>query len=380
MAYVQDDYGTDDLQAGSSRDPECPEGTLGRGSGRHGDDVFPGDGRPNMTRSIEGERVELANISIGIEESEGNGFSDDGQETENRSVYKLITAIVVAVVLVWLSSMLTPMVRNVCESNGWGRVAAVVWLLIPLTAIGYAVVQGWRVFCGLSPSVKVKASEYLGRERDRGSKLDLKSLLMSRYLPHFPLDPKCKAQIGDDAFGRLKVLKEDRQVLPDDWLDDFKAFQDELCEVAKVVVEDYAGKVGLGTAASTSRRFDIVITLFLSAQMLMAVANLFRHRMTRLGALKTVIFWSFNLWVSGQLQRVVAKAVQGAANIAGVGTAASVVLNAPEPSVALLAERAAKGVVAKAAGMVIEGGVNRILARKLGEMAIREFLAVDWNP
>ena len=378
MAYAEDDFEFESFSNGSSRATDGYAENALRAESQVGGDVFPGDATPIETRNPEGEMIPISEMSVGGDERhEGDGASEDGRCLKNDSVIKFAIAAVLALVVVWLSSMLTPIVQNVFQCRGWSRAAAVMWLLIPLGAMAYAAFLGFRVFKSLHPSVKVKASEYRGRRHDKGSIIDLKHLLKREYLSHFPLNSECRAQIGDSAFEKMRMLMEDGQILPDEWLDDFRKFQEDLSEEAKVIVANYATKVGFATGASPNRKLDIIITLYISAEMLMSVANLFKHRMTKVGALRIAIIWSFNLWMSGQLQRTAAKA---AAEVAGAGARIVAQYMSPDPVVIpYVSGKAAKTLAKAATSKVIEGGVNAFLARKLGEKAIHEFLPVDFD-
>ena len=376
MAYQDDEFIPDNATA--DRGDNAKQGIVNE-KVRLGDDVFLTDDEVMQTRKPEGEVVDISKMTIpDCDSTTSAGSFENDLPDENRSVYMVVVAVVVALAVVWFTSMLTPLVRNVCESAGWGRVVAVVWLLIPLGAIGYAAIRAWRVFRNLSPSLKLKASEFRGRETDKGSVINLKDRLQHKYVAHFHCSGKCKNDIGDKAFDKLIALKNDKQVLPDDWVADFREFQEALKEKADEIIDACAVKIGMATAISRNKKIDIVITLYLSAKMMMDIACLFKHRMTKFGAAKTACMWAFNFWTAGQLQAKSEKLVKWIGKIAywaSVGIATKM----GSTPVGIMIGKASDKVIQGVGGVTAEAAVNYLLARRLGDKAVQEFTPVEFE-
>ena len=380
MAYQGDEFVSDSASADCIDNADCltKQGVVNE-KVRLGDDVFLADDEVLRTRKLEGEVVDISKMTIPDYDSTASaGSFEDDLPDDNRSVYMVVVAVVVALAVVWLASMLTPLVRNVCESTGWGRAVAVAWLLIPLGAIGYAAIRAWRVYRSLLPSLKLKASEFRGRETDKGSVIDLKDRLQHKYVAHFHCSVKCKNDIGDKAFDKLVALKNDKQVLPDDWIVDFREFQEALKEKAEEIINACAVKIGMATAISKNKKIDIVITLYLSTQMIIDIAYLFKHKMTKLGAAKTACMWAFNFWTAGQLQAKTEKLVKWIGKIsylASVGIGTMMDNPGAGSTIGKVSDRVIQGV----GGVIAEGAVNCLLARRLGDRAIQEFTPVEFE-
>ena len=288
-------------------------------------------------------------------------------EDESSSWIRPICIAIIAIVVVLVMRMVLPLIQVVVDSElfspRWWIYLCM--LLVPMAAIGYAIYMAIRTFISLPKGVSCRYKDY---ENQKGK---LRTMLTKDYLYGFRRNNWLKNRIGKGAIEKLDCLclkRNDPKYLTDDkWIEEYGEFQVQLREKAKEIKEKYAKRTACFTVLSQASRLDIVGILFFSSLMIFEIAKIFNKRMSKIGAIKTAVFWAMNLYLGGQLQnmgrnasKVTAEVVESVAKkLTGVAVANGLSLGVK----ALL-------------GLGLEYQANKVLCEKLGEYAIKEFVAV----
>ncbi len=265
------------------------------------------------------------------------------------------------IVLLWALRLYLPLIQAFAESSGGWKVWYGLMCIAPLLLVAWAIVSATRIFISLPAGVDCKYSP------DERTKIDLRAKLIGKYLKGFSENKSLIKFIGEDIGGKVESLCMGANRDIDEWFREYKEFQDALIHRAEKERDKYANAIALITITSSKSKLDVLGTLLFSTRMVLSIARIFNKRTSKLKAFKLTISWAANMFLSGQMQNVGAKAggaLGKGAEVVGVATGHPVV------------GKVAGKVVQKVTGMAIEGGVNKKLARLLGDSAIKAFVAV----
>ena len=274
---------------------------------------------------------------------------------------------IVAIAIVWVMRMFLPLIQMLLSSKSFSGQWWIYLLMVvvPLLAIGYAAWVSWRTFLALPKGVNCYYKDYVGRE-DK-----LRKLLIKDYLSNFKKRRRGLDRQTAEHIEKLCLGKRNDDWLDDDhWIEEYKKFQGNLKKKAEEIKNAAAKKLGTFTVVSQESLLDRIGVLFFSSLMVLNIAKVFNKRMTTIGAMKTTVFWAMNLYLGGKVQnlgRNAASLISGGAGMAVEKLSGSKVLGS-------IVEKVVKG----GGGFVVEYTGNAFLAEKLGDMAIKEFVAVKF--
>ena len=285
---------------------------------------------------------------------------DDIEDSRRLSFLGPVVCLIVVIPVVWVMRLFLPLVQAFAGSTGGQKVLYGCMLALPVCLIAIAIVWLIRVFRSLPAGVDCRYNpDYIEKRK-------LRKMLIRRYLNGFKTDKNLYRLIGEDAQVKLERLDRGANDDIDDWIKDYKEFQEALRRRAEEERDKYARAITVATMASPRSQLDTMVTLFFSTAMLLSIARIFNKRTTRIGAFRLACSWSLNLFLSGQLQGL-GKKIGDA-----IGTGVKIGVGALNPVAGEVAGEAA----GKVAGVAIEGGINRHMAKSLGDKAIKYFAAV----
>ena len=293
-------------------------------------------------------------------ETNANDYVDDSRKF---GFFGPVVCLIVAIVVVWVMRLFLPLIQAFAGSSGGQKALYGCMLALPVLALGVAIVWAIRIFCSLPAGVDCQYSPGYNEKRA------LREKLIKKYLNGFKKDKNLGRRIGKDAQAKLELLCQGTNNDIDDWFYDYKDFQDALKCRAEKERDKYARAIAVATMASPKSQFDVTTTLFFSTLMLISIARIFNKRTTRIGAFRLACSWSLNLFLSSQLQGWGRK-IGGA-----LGTGVKIATSGCGPGIAT-AGKVVGDVMGKVAGVVIEGGINKKMAKLLGDKAIKYFAAV----
>lgn len=288
-----------------------------------------------------------------------NDYFDDSRRL---SFLGPVVCLIVAIVVVWVMRLFLPLIQAFAGSSGGQKALYGCMLALPALAIAVAIVWAIRVFRFLPAGVDYRYSPGYNEKRA------LREKLIRKYLNGFKRDNNLGRRIGKDAQAKLELLCQGSNNDIDDWFNDYKEFQNALKSMAEKERDKYARAIAVATMASSKFQLDVTTTLFFSTLMLISIARIFNKRTTRIGAFRLACSWSLNLFLSSQLQGWAKKI----ASVIGAGVNIAVTSATNVPKAGEITGRA----VSKVTGVLIEGGINKHMAKLLGDKAIKYFAAV----
>ena len=296
-------------------------------------------------------------------ENPDNGSRDDETSKDKWCVGFLgpICWVVGGLVLLWALRLYLPLIQAFAESSGGWKVWYGLMCAAPLVLIVWALVCATRIFISLPAGVDCNYSP------DDRQKMVLRDKLIGKYLKGFKGNKSLRKLIGEGVDGKVESLCMGANRDIDEWFSEYKEFQDALIRRAEIERNKYSNAIALITMSSRKRQLDVMGTLFFSTRMVFSIARIFNKRTSKLKAFKLTISWATNMFLSGQMQNVAAKAsdiLEKGAEVVGVATGHPV------------AGKVAGKTLWKLTGMAIEGGINKKLAMLLGDKAIKSFMAV----
>lgn len=271
-----------------------------------------------------------------------------------------VVCLIAAIAVIWVMRLFLPLIKAFTGSVGGEKALYGCMIALPVFLIAVAILLVIRVFRSLSAGVDCWYSP------DYNAKRALREKLIRKYLKGFKTNRSLCRLIGEEAQSKLELLHQGMDNDIDDWFKDYKEFQEALKRRAEKERDKYARAITVATMASPKSQFDAMVTLFFSTAMLLSIARIFNKRTTRIGAFRLACSWSLNLFLSGHLQGLGKK--MGDA----IGTGVEMGVGAVSP----VAGKLAGGTVRAFAGVAIEGGINRHMAKSLGDKAIKYFAAV----
>jgi len=293
--------------------------------------------------------------------SHGSDADDDIEDERILSFLGPVVYLIAAIAVIWVMRLFLPLIKAFTGSVGGEKALYGCMIALPVFLIAVAILLVIRVFMSLSAGVDCRYSP------DYKAKRALREKLIRKYLKGFTTDKNLYRLIGKDAQAKLKRLNRGANDDIDGWIKDYKEFQEALKRRAEEERDKYARAITVATMASPKSQFDAMVTLFFSTAMLLSIARIFNKRTTRIGAFRLACSWSLNLFLSGHLQGL-GKKIGDA-----IGTGVEMCVGAVSNPVA---GKLAGGAVRTVAGVTIEGGINRHMAKSLGDKAIKYFAAV----
>ena len=290
----------------------------------------------------------------------GNSQEPEPENSRN-GVLTILSAIVVALVVIWVVSALFPLVKFVLESQGWRMWVSLAVVSIPLLAILIAMGVCIREYFRLPRIVQFSEKDYVGRE-DR-----LVRLIKDKYLDRIKVSGNAASElVGEKAAKTLEFLRK-QDLNACQWISEFKRFQDEQQEYAHKQIGRFSTRIGAATAVSQMRGADMLSVFVLSALMILQLAKIYNQRMSAVSAFRLSLRWCANVYIAGEAQTVTRKVAQIAGKVIELG--ANVVGGfVGNPNVGTAAKGAIGGVAA-GVGMAAEFSINKCLAAKLGRFA-----------
>lgn len=286
---------------------------------------------------------------------------DDIEDERILSFLGPVVCLIAAIAVIWVMRLFLPLIKAFTGSVGGEKALYGCMIALPVFLIAIAILLVIRVFRSLSAGVDCWYSP------DYKAKRALREKLIRKYLNGFKTNKSLCRLIGEEAQSKLELLHQGMDNDIDDWFKDYKEFQEALKHRAEKERDKYAKAITVATMASPKSQFDAMVTLFFSTAMLLSIARIFNKRTTRIGAFRLACSWSLNLFLSGQLQGLGKKI--GDAIGTGVEMGVGAVSNP-------VAGKLAGGAVRTLAGVTVEGGINRHMAKSLGDKAIKYFTAV----
>lgn len=211
---------------------------------------------------------------------------------------------------------------------------------------------------------------------------ELKDNLLHGYLEELPESCKYAESAGfedkekEDVVKYLDKLRGKEKAHYSDemgWLDDFNLFNGLQRSRANKIIGHYSKLIGLKTAASPWKFVDIICVFLNSTLMVADLAKLYNRRVDRSSAFRLVFRWFLNIYISGELGQISAKAAEAIGeqlkepvkdSLSDLGWLDSDWAGTVAQSMPF---------VAQFAGKVVEGGVNAFFAIRMGRKAVAAF-------
>ena len=307
----------------------------------------------------------------------GNG---EGARAQKKSAFfPIATWTIIAVFAFWISCQLLPLVSYVLRYSlhDWRFYVTGGLALIPFALFLFVSYRVFLLFRRLPSFPQVHES---------GSKsYECKDMLLHGYLEELPESCKYAESAGFEDTEKENVVKvldllrgKEKAHYADEvgWLDHFKIFKNLQKERANKIIWHYSKLIGLKTAASPWKLVDIICVFFNSTLMVADLAKLYNRRIDRSAAFRIVFRWFLNIYISGELGEISAKAADAVGeqipdSLSKLGCLDSDWGGTVAKSLPFLA----KGVpiVAKVVGKAAEGGVNAYFAIRMGRKAVAAF-------
>lgn len=341
---------------------------------RKGDD----DPRPRrppaevMKRTLEMREKALREIEETQVADQTNAGDDGDQpagsaETEPSSgpIKKFAVCLCVSLLVLWSVHALCSLIGKIMTARTTSEIVlACVWPAAVLGVVLFVVIYARRLF-GRLPSIESIKRKDFGYDTKK-----LKDTIQHGYLDLLPTPEDYAAQLRleptHDLPAKLAKLKNHDYTGSGSraFLQDFTTFQSLQEERAAEVIKKYAKLIAVKTAASPWRIVDMLAVFYNSTLMICEIAKIYNRRVSRPQAFNMVLKWMFNLYVSGELGRVMDYSAE--------------VLNSKLEN--LLGENGLSGIVQSAlplftkfVGKVAEGGINAYLAYRLGKCSVANF-------
>ena len=388
MAY-RDDYENDDAHGSAHvndsaqpSDRKCLSSASSENGGHRYAGSYDYDG-PIDNRSEDAAGMEVVfeqeqTGNAGIKKSIGSACQESFADF---SWMWPIGVAIISIVVSWIVSMAFPMVQAVLPAEGPTKILVLgIMAFIPvllILVVGVMVgIKLWMMYWRLPSNVDYRYADFKEKEEE------LRKNLRKKYLGYFKKRKGYGQIIGPDAHKMVDALLDpshDCDINIKEWFVKYKEFQDKLIEQAKRVRNKYAMAVGAFTAFSRQSKLDAACVFFFSTLMVFEMAKIFNKRMSKFGALKTVILYSVNIFAASQIQTM----GRGVVKVVCMGVGAVVGALLGPTALASAVDGAKAGVevgdtVAEVAGAAIEFGINKRLAEQLGDRAIKEFVAVKY--
>jgi len=290
--------------------------------------------------------------------------------------FSIATWTIIAVFAFWISCQLLPLLSFVFRYslNDWRFYANGVLFLIPFALLLFVSCRVFLLFRKLPSFPQIRKS---GKKS-----YELKDKLLHGYLEELPESCKYAKSVGFEGNERenvvnvLDLLRGKQKAHYSDevgWLDDFDRFKGLQRSRANKIIGHYSKLIGLKTAASPWKFVDIICVFLNSTLMVVDLAKLYNRRVDRSAAFRLVFRWFLNIYISGELGQISAKAAEAIGeqlkepvkdSLSDLGWLDSDWAGTVAQSVPF---------VSKFAGKVVEGGVNAFFAIRMGRKAVAAF-------
>lgn len=309
--------------------------------------------------------------------SETQTGKDEGTRAQKKSAFSsIVTWTIIAVFAFWISCQLLPLLSFVFRYSlhDWRFYANGVLFLIPLALLLFVSCRVYLLFRGLPSFPQIRKS---GRKS-----YELKDKLLHGYLEELPESCKYAESVGFEDKEKEEVVKyldllrgKEKAHYSDEmgWLDDFTLFNGLQRSRANRIIGHYSKLIGLKTAASPWKFVDILCVFLNSTLMVADLAKLYNRRVDRSAAFRLVFRWFLNIYISGELGQISAKAAEA------IGEQLKEPVKDSLSDLGWLdgdwAGTVAQSMpfVAKFAGKIVEGGVNAFFAIRMGRKAVAAF-------
>lgn len=321
--------------------------------------------------------VHIDRESDDCKSSETQTGKDEGTRAPKKSAFSSIaTWTIIAVFAFWISCQLLPLLSFVFRYSlhDWRFYANGVLFLIPFVLLLFVSCRVYLLFRGLPSFPQIRKN---GRKS-----YELKDNLLHGYLEELPESCKYAESAGfedkekEDVVKYLDKLRGKEKAHYSDemgWLDDFNLFKGLQRSRANKIIGHYSKLIGLKTAASPWKFVDIICVFLNSTLMVADLAKLYNRRLDRSSAFRLVFRWFLNIYISGELGQISAKAAEAIGeqlkepvkdSLSDLGWLDSDWAGTVAQSMPF---------VAKFAGKVVEGGVNAFFAIRIGRKAVAAF-------
>ena len=294
-------------------------------------------------------------------------MKNDIKKAENpgASVRNLIVYSCFLLVGLWLSNVFYSVIRNVLVAQSrCEMVFAILLLVATVFVFAFVIAYAWSLFSGLPRIDFVCQEEHCLAE--------LVNKIREDYLSHMPSADKYAQAVNISADSELAVKLQSLkcQIYAEDesFLADFKAFQGLQDEKAGEIIRKYAVIIAVKTAVSPWRIIDMAAVFYNSTLMACEIAKVYNRRTSRVSALRLVIGWMINLYISGGIGEVAEGASDAVGRSVGDLIGPDGMLGAVMP------------LAAKFAGKAAEGGLNAYLAYRLGKCSAEAFRYLQNSP
>ena len=309
--------------------------------------------------------------------SETQTGKDEGTRAQKKSAFSSIaTWTIIAVFAFWISCQLLPLLSFVFRYglHDWRFYANGVLFLIPLALLLFVSCRVYLLFRGLPSFPQIRKS---GRKS-----YELKDKLLHGYLEELPESCKYAESVGFEDKEKEEVVKyldllrgKEKAHYSDEmgWLDDFNLFNGLQRSRANKIIGHYSKLIGLKTAASPWKFVDILCVFLNSTLMVADLAKLYNRRVDRSAAFRLVFRWFLNIYISGELGQISAKAAEA------IGEQLKEPVKDSLSDLGWLdgdwAGTVAQSIpfISKFAGKIVEGGVNAYFAIRMGRKAVAAF-------
>lgn len=290
--------------------------------------------------------------------------------------FPIATWTIIAVFAFWISCQLLPLVSCVFRFSfhDWRFYVTGGLVLIPFALLLFVSFRVFLLFRRLPSFPQIRKSGMKSYE--------IKDKLLHGYLEGLPESWKYAESAGfednekKDVVKYLDLLRGKQKAHYSDevgWLDHFNLFTGIQRSRANKIIGRYSKLIGLKTAASPWKFVDIICVFLNSTLMVADLAKLYNRKVDRSAAFRLVFRWFLNIYISGELGQISAKAAEA------IGE------QLKEPVKDSLSEMGwldgdwagtvaqSMPFVAKFAGKIVEGGVNAFFAIRMGRKAVAAF-------
>lgn len=306
------------------------------------------------SETIEGDLTEVEEAA-----KEACEFNSDETRLPSFSIWRVLEVLFVSLLLIWLVSVISPLVGMVIASSGWRLLIALSLLLILVISVGASAIVLLYHYYSLPRIIKYNRVKFNNDKR-------LAKIIKEKYISRWDGATFSTRDVknADKLNEQLLWLQKQQTGDGEEWLNRMQDFQMELDKAADVTIGKFSTKIGAYTVASQAKITDMATVVVFSALMLRHLGVLYRQRVSILSAFQLAIHWIANVyfasWLQGNIKTVLAKTTSA---IRSVG-------NKLTPAIGLTAEGATVVTGIKlASAAVTHGGefvLNKLLAKQLG--------------
>ncbi len=246
------------------------------------------------------------------------------------------------------------------------------WILVPVEVVLFAAVLGVAAYVVFHMLRLPSFAPVRAQEIECPSEVDRAAEIRRRLMPYVRSfrDPgRYVESLGlEDANERALLARLGGDGMDSvTWREEFVRFQELQERKANEIIGHFCKVIFMKTAICPWKAIDRLSVFYNSTLMVYGIARVYNRKLSKAEAFRLVCSWVFNIYVAGELGAVVEQ---------GAGSVADGLMGGFETSASELLGMTVQA-FARIGGKSVEGGMNALLANRLGKRAIRTFRALS---